>query len=113
MHVRGNLYSTAAGRYQIMRFNWYGKKDDPKTGLKMQLNLKDFSPESQDVAAIALLKRRKAYDLILQGKIKTAFRTTTLNQEWASFPGAGYDQLEHGIDQILKWYKDFGGLITD
>lgn len=113
IHVKGKLYSTASGRYQIMRANWYGEKDKPKTGLKNQLGLKDFGPESQDIAAIALLKRRNAYKLIVEGKIRTAFNTTTLNKEWASFPGAGYNQKEHKIEKILAWYKSFGGTLTD
>lgn len=113
LHVRGSLYSSASGRYQIMRDNWYGAKGQPKTGLQYQLGLNDFSPRNQDVAAIALLKRRKAYDLILKGKINTAFRTTTLRLEWASFPGAGYNQQEHKMTKILKWYQDFGGVVTD
>lgn len=113
LHVKGSLYSTASGRYQIMRVNWYGSKENPKLGLKYQLGLNDFSPKNQDVAAISLLKRRNAYNLISQGKIKTAFRTTSLNKEWASFPGAGYNQQEHKIEKILKWYQDFGGIVTD
>lgn len=112
-HVSGNLYSTASGRYQIMRNNWYGVKEDFKTGLKYQLGLTNFSPDNQDIAAIALLKRRNAYKLIAQGKIRTAFRTTSLNKEWASFPGAGYKQKEHKIEKILSWYKKFGGTLTD
>lgn len=101
LHVKGNLYSTAAGRYQIMRVNWYGTKENASTGLKKQLKLNDFSPENQDIAAIALLKRRKAYELILQGKVNAAFNTTSLNKEWASFPGAGYNQQKHNIEKIL------------
>lgn len=108
-----NIKSSAAGRYQIMSDNWYGKHGHPETGLKMQLKLSDFSPESQEKAARALLKRRHAYDLIKEGKIRTALATTALKFEWASLPGAGYGQHENGLDTILSYYKQHGGILTD
>src|SRR6478735_973015 len=50
-----NYSSTAAGRYQILK------------ATAKQLKMKDFTPESQDLAAIQLIKNAKAYDLVLAG----------------------------------------------
>ena len=47
-----NLTSTAAGAYQVLERTW----DE----CKKALGLPDFSPESQDRAAIYLIKRRGA-----------------------------------------------------
>ena len=71
-------FSTAAGRYQILNRTYQS--------LKMQ----DFQPASQDQAAIDLIKRRKAYDLIVGGKFEEAINLT--NKEWASLPGSPYGQ---------------------
>lgn len=113
IHVRGELYSTAAGRYQIMRFNWFGQKENPATGLKSMYSFTDFKPETQDRAAILLLKRRKAYDYIKEGKIKTALQTTTIYNEWASLPGNNFKQHKYSIDQVVKFYIESGGTLND
>ncbi|NEP51987.1 MAG: hypothetical protein F6K65_25600 [Moorea sp. SIO3C2] len=66
--IRANgLTSSAAGRYQFLDFTWFGRNGRP--GLKQQLGLTDFSPQSQDLAAIALLDRRGILD-----EIVSAFR---------------------------------------
>lgn len=54
--MSSDLYSTASGRYQIMRANWYGEKNHPQSGLKYINHFKDFGSQSQDSAAIQLLK---------------------------------------------------------
>lgn len=50
---------------------------------------------------------------IIQILVRYTINTTSLNKEWASFPGAGYNQQEHNIEKILTWYKEFGGVVTD
>ncbi|MCX7997354.1 MAG: glycoside hydrolase family 104 protein [Acidobacteriota bacterium] len=105
-----NLWSTAAGRYQFLKRTW--------DRLARALNLPDFSPKSQDLAAIALLAEAKAIDPILRGDIQTAiYRARKI---WASFPGAGYGQGERKMSQMIAWYnsslekfKQIGQVIND
>lgn len=93
------LFSSAAGRYQIMRKDW--------PHYKAMLKLPDFSPASQDLYAIQLIRERSALPLIDAGDIELAIaRCSNL---WASFPGAGYNQPEHQIDRLIVAYVAAGG----
>lgn len=74
--ITGDGPSTAAGRYQITGTTW--------RGVKARLGLKDFSPESQDRAAIELLRQRGALDDVLNGDNDAAIRK--LGNEWQSLP---------------------------
>lgn len=95
----GNYNSTAAGKYQFLYGTW--------TGIAKRLNLKDFSPTSQDLAAIQLLKDRGAYNLILEGKISEAIYLCS--KEWASMPWTTgtsyYGQGGHSLAVLLTWYN--------
>lgn len=73
-----NYSSSAAGRYQIL-----------KATAKM-LKMADFTPESQDKAAIQLIKNAKAYDDVVAGNWEAAINKT--NKIWASLPGSPYGQ---------------------
>lgn len=73
-----NYSSTAAGRYQILKRT--------ADGLKM----KDFTPESQDKAAIELIKQVGAYYDVMNGKFEDAIRKC--NKIWASLPESPYGQ---------------------
>jgi lysozyme len=76
--------TTAAGAYQITSTTWDGGGWKPlRSGVKQELGLTDFSPASQDAAAIALLQRRGAYDLVLAGDFESAIRKLT--GEWEAF----------------------------
>jgi muramidase (phage lysozyme) len=88
---KGGYSSTAAGAYQILKRTAAG------------LNMPDFSPKSQDRAAVTLLKRRGAYQFVLDGKPKEAIHQA--RKEWASFPGAGYGQPERNLAQLLAFYN--------
>lgn len=90
-------YSTAAGRYQILARNY--------DVYKKLLRLPDFGPESQDEIAIQLIRECKAIEDIESGKIKHAI--TKCRSRWASFPGAGYDQHENKMEDLLKTYNNF------
>lgn len=75
--------STAEGRYQFLNSTWGGVATD--------LGISDFSPESQDIAAIELIKRRGALNDILTDNFDNAIYK--LSPEWASLPtptGKGY-----------------------
>lgn len=92
----GDLCSDASGRYQFLSTTWDSQA--------RALNLPDFSPRSQDLAAIQLLKSNGAYDLILKGDIEGAIRSAA--PIWASFPGAGYNQPEKAMNRLLEVYRD-------
>lgn len=94
----GGWTSTAAGKYQFLHKTW--------VAVSQKLGLKDFSPNSQDLAAIQLIKDRGAYNLILQGKITDAIHICSL--EWASMPDQSgtshYGQGGHSLQTLLTWY---------
>lgn len=77
------IKSTAAGAYQILARTW----DDLKSS---GVSLPDFSPASQDKAALALIRRRGAMQDVIAGRFATAIRKCSL--EWASLPGSPYGQ---------------------
>ena len=90
VQVTAKIKSTAAGRYQILYVTW------------LELNMKDFTPRSQDLAAVKLLKRRNMLEPLLDGNIEEAVRRG--NKEWASFPGSPYGQPTHNIEDIKVFY---------
>ena len=94
--------STAAGRYQLIRSTWRGVRD--------RLHLRDFSPESQDRAAIYLIANRGALDDVLQGRLQTAI--SKCRAEWASLPGAGYGQPERRISALVAAFTAAGGTVA-
>jgi muramidase (phage lysozyme) len=76
------LYSSAAGAYQFLSKTW--------DGLVKQYGFQDFSPQSQDEAAVALIAGRDALEDILAGRFEEATRKCA--KEWASLPGSPYGQ---------------------
>lgn len=100
-NTRWGITSTAAGAYQILSKTW--------NELQKKLNLPDFSPVSQDKAAIELIRRRKALEDVLAGRIHQALEKC--KKEWASLPGAGYGQNEKSKTNLLAVYKTAGGTI--
>lgn len=95
----GNITSTAAGAYQFLYRTW----KECATYLRLQ----DFSPISQDQAAIFLIKRRGAYEDILAGRIEQAI--LKCNKEWASLPGSPYGQPTLTMARALEVYSKYGG----
>ncbi|HEV8283824.1 MAG TPA: glycoside hydrolase family 104 protein [Chitinophagaceae bacterium] len=96
------ITSTAAGAYQILFRTWQE--------LQQKLRLPDFSPESQDKAAIELIKRRRALDDVMAGRFAQAI--IKCRKEWASLPGAGYNQTEKDPKALAAVYKLAGGNIA-
>lgn len=84
--------STATGAYQFLRGTW--------GGLQQRYGLRDFSPRSQDLAAIALLKESGAIPYILKGDYFGGLNKA--KRIWASLPGAGYNQQERSVDFLRK-----------
>lgn len=97
---RLKIISTAAGRYQLLSrfYDVY----------KVQLKLPDFSPLSQDLIALQLIKECRATDDIRAGRFATA--VLKCRSRWASLPGAGYGQHEHNINDLLVAYRKAGGV---
>ncbi|VVE82578.1 glycoside hydrolase family 24 protein [Pandoraea sputorum] len=96
---RFNVWSTAAGRYQLLSryFDVY----------KQQLGLLDFSPVSQDKIAIQQIRERGAVPDIKAGRIEVAI--SKCRNIWASLPGAGYGQVEHQLETLIQQYVKAGG----
>lgn len=96
------LTSNASGRYQFMLRDW--------AHYKAQLKLPDFSPASQDLWAIQLIRERKALSDIEAGNIASAIQKC--RNIWASLPGAGYNQPEHSLDKLIAQYVKAGGTVN-
>ena len=96
------INSTAAGRYQLL-YRYY-------TAYKKQLNLPDFSPESQDTIALQQIKERGAIPDIIAGRFDAAVKKCC--NIWASLPGAGYGQYENKIEQLRIAYTNAGGVLA-
>ncbi len=93
--------STAAGRYQILArvFDAY----------KRRLHLHDFGKDAQDAIAIQLIGECKALEDISDGRISSALHKC--RSRWASLPGAGYNQHENKLHDLLAAYGNAGGAL--
>jgi hypothetical protein len=79
LQTGGGYTSDAAGRYQFLSTTW-----DP---LAKKLGLKDFSPTSQDKAAIELSRQYDVTQELLQKEGMSMKVSSLLGRQWASFPG--------------------------
>lgn len=95
------LSSTAAGRYQILEryFDVY----------KVQLGLMDFSPHSQDMIALQMIKEVGADKLVNEGKFEEAIQKCSTR--WASLPFAKYAQHTNDMAYLKAFYENVGGTI--
>ena len=84
--------SGAVGAYQFITKTW--------ANLAKQYGFKDFSPKTQDLAAIALLQQNGALPLILEGDFSGA--TKKSNRTWASLPGSPYAQHTRSSEYVQK-----------
>ena len=78
--------STAAGAYQFVFGTW--------NKLRIDLKLKDFSPMSQDKAAVEKIKERGGYDAVTTGNVENSNKK--LKNEWSSLPGGVQQQMNTG-----------------
>jgi lysozyme len=109
-HPRKSVYlsrlgtsSTAAGAYQILSRTW--------DIVRLQAGLSDFSPESQDLAAVQLIRNRGALADVLAGRIEAALRKCSY--EWASLPPWRYSkQGTINMERALSLFNSFGGEIA-
>lgn len=79
---KSGITSTAAGAYQFLDKTW--------NSVSKKYGLSDFSPRSQDIAALALIKQRGALEDVMAGRFDAAI--AKCNKEWASLPGSPYGQ---------------------
>lgn len=87
------LRTSAAGAYQIVYSTW------------LDVAQSDFSPYSQDSAAILLIKRRGAYDDIVNGDIASA--VAKLTPEWEMFK-----QPRWSVSAVSKLFVSKGGVLS-
>lgn len=93
--TRPALYSTAAGRYQLLLRYWQS--------YRASLRLPDFSPASQDTIAIQQMREMGALAPLLAGDLHQAI--TKASAIWASMPGNNYGQGGHTMPVLLQQWS--------
>lgn len=88
--------TSAAGAYQITATTW--------NDLVAQYQFSDFSPATQDQAAVALLARRHALEDVIAGRVNAAVRR--LGQEWTSLA------LPKRIKEAPQIFVQYGGSLA-
>lgn len=96
----GVCFSTAAGAYQITRPTWKEFRGSPGSADY----LPDFTPESQDAAALRIMAKIGALSLIDAGDIAGAL--PRLGKRWASIPGAVGKQGQRSTQFALNAFND-------
>jgi len=95
------LCSDAAGRYQFLSTTW--------DNLAYRLGLRDFTPESQDKAAVQLLKDAGVYNTVMNISSFNDFSRAAygVSSTWASFPGSPYGQPTYSASQLHAKFEAF------
>lgn len=105
------LWTSAAGAYQFMAVSPIPTGGTTRVNtwdtLKRRLNLPDFGPESQDRAALELVRERGALADVQAGRLQAAIAKCA--PVWASLPGAGYAQKERKLTSLFAAYATNGG----
>lgn len=109
------LWTSAAGAYQFMAISplpGSTKKTKVNTWdrISARLGLPDFSPESQDAAAVELIREAGALGDVEAGRFDEAIGK--VRRIWASLPGAGYAQQERSLDELRTAYINSGGYLA-
>ncbi|RNM07699.1 glycoside hydrolase family protein [Dickeya undicola] len=90
--------TSAAGRYQFTQKSW----DEAASAL----GLTDFSPRSQDMAALWLIQRAGQLDNVVNGDFMSA--TNGLGGVWASLPSSPYAQPKRSQADMANYLGDYG-----
>ena len=102
IHIeRYNVWSSAAGAYQITRTTW--------NALVRMYGFPDFTPATQDLAAVALIQGRGALPAVLSGDLAAAVHWCA--PEWASLPGSKAGQRVEHFSNLRRIYLENGGII--
>lgn len=94
--------TTAAGAYQILARTWDVLRD--------RLHLPDFSPSSQDAAAIELINERGALPLVDAGNLARALDLCA--PVWASLPASKYPQPKRTYHYAEAAFTNSGGTLA-
>lgn len=94
--------STAAGRYQINKPTWLYCRGS--------IDLPTFEPQYQDAAAVFLIEKHGAQDLVEQGHFAQAIWKCC--DVWASLPGNTSGQPQHSFAALSQVYTDAGGILA-
>lgn len=107
-------WTSAAGRYQFMAVSPIptggSTRVDTWDRIKRRLSLPDFGPQSQDLAALELIREAGALADVDAGRVIEAARKC--RGIWASLPGAGYNQPERGEQFVTAQYLKAGGTLA-
>lgn len=97
--IKNGYSSSAAGAYQFLTSTW------DETARIMGLG--DFTPASQDMAAVGLLAKRGALADAKAGRFDAAI--AKIGKEWASMPGSPYGQPVITLATARNTYASNGG----
>lgn len=102
VELSSSLSSTAAGRYQILKryFDAY----------RESLHLQDFSPDSQDLIALQMIRECNAFLDVAEGRFDVAVAKCA--SRWASLPGAQYGQHTNLLADLRAAYTAAGGSLA-
>jgi muramidase (phage lysozyme) len=105
------LWTSAAGAYQFMAISPLpsggSTRVDTWDRIARKVGLSDFTPASQDRAAVELIDEAGALRDVEAGRFAEAVHK--VRRIWASMPGAGYSQGERSIDWLASKYSNAGG----
>lgn len=96
------ITSTAAGAYQFLSSTW-----DETARI---MGLVDFTPASQDRAAVGRIAARGALDDVKAGRLDLAL--SKIAREWASMPGSPYGQPVITAATARQVFTSAGGAIA-
>lgn len=91
----------ASGAYQYLASTW--------AGVKKEAELPDFSPHSQDLGAVLLLKWRHCLDDVIAGRLEAAISKCV--NEWTSLPGAA-ENTRYTMAKAREVFKQYGGTLA-
>lgn len=100
--LSNTLSSTAAGRYQIL-YRWW-------SAYQAKLRLTDFSPMSQDLYALNIMREQGAFQFIRVGAFAQA--VACISDQWASLAGSQYGQHTNTMDDLQLAYTNAGGVLA-
>ena len=106
------LWTSAAGAYQFMAVSPIPGGGSTRVNtwdrIKAKLGLQDFSPASQDAAALELIREAGALADVRAGRFAQAI--AKVRGIWASLPGAGYAQPEKTLAELAGVFQRSGGV---